>query len=237
MCARPGGTQSTDNGFGTAAGLGPYATVAGGSSSAAAGPYAAVGGGLGAAGRAAHTAVLLVLGGGVGSSVAVGGVIHRGSRGMIEGGHMIVQPGGPPCGCGQRGCLEALASGTAIAAAASKRGLGALEARQVAELASDAATLGYGARGWAPPLPDKERRRLEVLHCHEARGVMGDAADALATACINVCRVLDPHVIVLAGGVATPELVAAVDAKFKALAWTILPDAVHIRRASAGADG
>ena len=62
---------------------------------------------MNAAQRSAHTAVLIVVGGGVGTSIAVGGVLLRGERNMIEGGHMIVEPSGRACGCGQRGCVEA----------------------------------------------------------------------------------------------------------------------------------
>lgn len=47
---------------------------------------------------------------GIGAALAQKGVIHRGSRGLIEGGHMIVDPSpdAQRCGCGQQGCLEVL---------------------------------------------------------------------------------------------------------------------------------
>lgn len=72
---------------------------------------------LGAAARARH-AVLLTLGTGIGGGLVVEGALVRGARGMAgELGHVVVNPAGPSCGpgCPNRGCLEALASGTALA--------------------------------------------------------------------------------------------------------------------------
>ena len=60
--------------------------------------------------------VFVTLGTGVGGGVISHGVLLRGARGTGEElGHITVHPAGPRCGCGNRGCLEALASGTAIA--------------------------------------------------------------------------------------------------------------------------
>jgi predicted NBD/HSP70 family sugar kinase len=58
----------------------------------------------------------------------------RGLAGEI--GHLIVQPGGPTCACGQRGCLEAVAAGPAIAQAATVRGLAGATAVDVYALAA-----------------------------------------------------------------------------------------------------
>lgn len=59
--------------------------------------------------------VLLTVGTGVGSGIVLGGQIYRGPHGIgAEVGHIPVQPDGPLCGCGNRGCLEAMASGTAL---------------------------------------------------------------------------------------------------------------------------
>jgi glucokinase len=60
--------------------------------------------------------VFVTLGTGVGGGVISHGVLLRGARGTGgELGHITVHPAGPRCGCGNHGCLEALASGTAIA--------------------------------------------------------------------------------------------------------------------------
>ncbi|WP_443073363.1 ROK family transcriptional regulator [Streptomyces sp. NBC_01451] len=54
----------------------------------------------------------LHLGTGLGAGLVIGGVLHRGTRtGAGEFGHQVVQLDGPPCGCGDRGCIEALCLG------------------------------------------------------------------------------------------------------------------------------
>jgi glucokinase len=59
----------------------------------------------------------LSIGTGLGAGLVIDGNLHRGSRAAAgEIGHIPVDPAGPVCNCGQRGCLEMVASGTAIAA-------------------------------------------------------------------------------------------------------------------------
>jgi len=68
------------------------------------------------AGKGVEDLVFVTLGTGVGGGVISHGVLLRGARGtggQLE--HITVHSAGPRCGCGNRGCLEALASGTAIA--------------------------------------------------------------------------------------------------------------------------
>ncbi len=51
----------------------------------------------------------LHLGTGLGAGLVIGGAVHRGARtGAGEFGHQVIQLDGPPCGCGNRGCIEAL---------------------------------------------------------------------------------------------------------------------------------
>jgi glucokinase len=58
----------------------------------------------------------LTLGTGIGGGIIINGQIYRGYLGTAaEIGHMVVEIGGPKCNCGRHGCLESLASGTAIA--------------------------------------------------------------------------------------------------------------------------
>lgn len=57
----------------------------------------------------------LTIGTGVGAALIIEGRLHRGRNGLAgEAGHMIVAPSGHLCGCGRVGCLEAMASGTAL---------------------------------------------------------------------------------------------------------------------------
>jgi glucokinase len=70
------------------------------------------------AGRGHDDVIMLTVGTGVGGGVVAGGRVFRGGRGTgAELGHIVVQADGPPCqrNCPNRGCLETMASGTAIA--------------------------------------------------------------------------------------------------------------------------
>ena len=68
------------------------------------------------AGRGVDDVVMLTLGTGVGGGAVLGGRLLRGSGGLAaEFGHMIVREGGAVCSCGNHGCLEAYASGSAMA--------------------------------------------------------------------------------------------------------------------------
>ena len=70
------------------------------------------------AGRGAASMIGLTLGTGVGGVIAIDGRVHQGHDGTAgEIGHQTIEPDGPPCGCGNRGCLEAFARADRIAAA------------------------------------------------------------------------------------------------------------------------
>ncbi|HXF71955.1 MAG TPA: ROK family protein, partial [Actinomycetota bacterium] len=67
------------------------------------------------AGRGARDLLLVTVGTGIGGGIVVEGRPFRGAHGFAaEIGHVIVEPGGPRCGCGNLGCWEQVASGTAI---------------------------------------------------------------------------------------------------------------------------
>jgi len=73
------------------------------------------------AGRGLEHMVFITLGTGVGGGIITHGVLLRGAQGAGgELGHVTIDPTGPRCGCGNYGCLEALASGTTIARRAQK---------------------------------------------------------------------------------------------------------------------
>ncbi|HEY6538733.1 MAG TPA: ROK family protein [Candidatus Dormibacteraeota bacterium] len=84
---------------------------------------------------------------GIGAGLILGGQLYRGNQGSAgEFGHMVIVPDGPRCNCGNRGCLEAFSSGTAIARAA-----GVKSAAEVGRLAAAGdqaaqAVLGRAAR-------------------------------------------------------------------------------------------
>jgi glucokinase len=69
------------------------------------------------AGRGCRHLIYMTVSTGIGGGLIIDGRLYRGATGVAgELGHMVIDPDGPLCGCGNRGCLEALASGTAIAA-------------------------------------------------------------------------------------------------------------------------
>jgi glucokinase len=72
------------------------------------------------AGRGASDLVCIALGTGVGGGVVIGGRLHLGLGHAGEIGHTTVEPDGPPCGCGNRGCLDRMAGADAIAALAGR---------------------------------------------------------------------------------------------------------------------
>lgn len=68
------------------------------------------------AGRGVRDLIYLTISTGIGGGIIIDGRLFEGGQGLGgEVGHMVVEPDGPQCGCGGHGCLEAVASGTAIA--------------------------------------------------------------------------------------------------------------------------
>lgn len=68
------------------------------------------------AGRGTRHLLHATLGTGIGGGIVIDGHLYRGASGIAgEIGHIIMDPSGPRCGCGSRGCLEAMASGVAFA--------------------------------------------------------------------------------------------------------------------------
>lgn len=144
---------------------------------------------LGAA-RGCRNVVGLFPGTGVGGGVVVAGRLLLGEHGAAaELGHVIVEPKGPECGCGTKGCLEAVASRTAIereiraAVRAGRRSL-------VTELA------GNGLAVIKSKVLAKSLKRRDAV----VVGAMTRAAEALGSACVSLRRVFDPERFVFGGG-------------------------------------
>jgi glucokinase len=67
------------------------------------------------AGRSVDRLYMVTIGTGVGTSFVERGAVYRGIQGAHpEGGHLVLQPGGPPCYCGAHGCMESLVAGPSI---------------------------------------------------------------------------------------------------------------------------
>lgn len=97
------------------------------------------------AGRGARDLVCIALGTGVGGGVVIGGRLHLGLGHAGEIGHTTVDPDGPLCGCGNRGCLDRMASAESIAAAAGCSSVAeAAEAARGGDVVARAAFEGAG---------------------------------------------------------------------------------------------
>jgi glucokinase len=139
------------------------------------------------AARGAEIALYLTLSTGVGGGSIIDGRLHRGAAGNGgEFGHLTVRPGGRDCLCGRRGCLEAYASGTSIAARAND------------QLAAD---------DRPSILRDRNAVRAEDVSAAAAAGdpiataVWRETTDVLGQAVTDLVNVFEPQVVVLGGGV------------------------------------
>ena len=144
------------------------------------------------AARGQNHSVTITLGTGIGAGITVKGEVLRGAHGFAgEAGHMVVDPNGPPCPCGRRGCWERFASGS---------GLG--------RLARDAAIAGVATAVVALAGGDPEDVRGE--HVTEAARGGDPAAVAIvehfawwvALGVANVVNILDSEMVVIGGGLA-----------------------------------
>ena len=135
-------------------------------------------------------ALLATVGTGIGGGIVSGGKLLRGAHNFAgEIGHQIVDPHGPPCPCGKRGCWERYASGS---------GLG--------RLARDAAEAGLAASVVARAGGDPDAIRGEHVVAAaaagdaEAEAILGEFARWIGLGLANLANVLDPELIVLGGG-------------------------------------
>lgn len=144
------------------------------------------------AGRDVDTLVCLAIGTGIGGGIVVDGQLHLGIEGTAgEVGHQVIEPYGPSCGCGSRGCLEILASGSAITAMALK-----------------AITQGMTTRIAAMVEHDLNRVTPEVIAqaANEgdpvARDIYERAGFYLGIGVANLITIISPQMVIIGGGVA-----------------------------------
>ncbi len=143
------------------------------------------------AGQGVTDSITVTLGTGIGGGIVTAGSIVHGERNFAaEVGHMVVDPSGPRCGCGRRGCWERFASGTGLAYLARR------------------AVLEGRAPGLAEAAGGIEALRAEQVVAAAAAGdpgaaaVVGEYADYLALGLGNLAELLDPGRIILGGGLA-----------------------------------
>ncbi|MDJ0343961.1 ROK family protein [Streptomyces sp. H10-C2] len=130
------------------------------------------------AGKGADRFFFLPLGTGIAGAIGIDGRIEAGAHGYAgEIGHIVVRPGGPLCGCGQHGCLETLASASAVS-------------RAWAAASGDS---GADAADCAKAVESGDPRALAVWH---------NAIAALADGLVTGLTLLDPRVLIIGGGLA-----------------------------------
>jgi glucokinase len=151
------------------------------------------------AGAGSDDMVLVAVGTGIGGGLVLDGAVYRGTGGFGgEVGHMIVAADGDPCECGSRGCLEVMASGSALGRAG--------RAAAAADPDGRLATLAGGAErvtGEAVFQAAREGDETAVALFQQAGFWLGVGIASLIT-------IFDPDVVVVGGGLAaTGELLLA----------------------------
>lgn len=148
------------------------------------------------AARGARNVVYLSIGTGIAAGILIEGKLYRGAHGTAgDVGQAIVDPGGPLCKCGSKGCLEALASGPAIAGRAT--------------LALDdggPSLLDEWRSPGSPPLTAREVMDAAAKGDPIAQTVLEATSKCLAFAVRWLIAAFDPELVILGGGVALAGL-------------------------------
>ncbi len=148
---------------------------------------AAVGEWLFGSGRGTDDFIYVTVSTGIGGGVIVDRALLLGHKGIAaEVGHMVIQAGGPRCGCGNRGCWEAVASGTALA----QRAIEAIAAGEPTTLRDLSPALTAGHVAAAAQAGDPLALRL-----------MEREGEMIGLGVVNLLHLYSPECIALGGGV------------------------------------
>lgn len=169
--------------------------------------------------------VFVSLGTGIGGGIFSGGRLITGCRGAAgEVGHMIIRAEGPPCTCGARGCLEALAGGWAITR----------DARAALARGESTVLSVWAAQG----------RELDVKTIYEAAAagdlvaeqILGNSLHWLGLGVANLVNLLNPELVVLGGGLSLmgEPLLAAVVRQIGRYAMPVQKEAARIALSQLG---
>ncbi len=144
------------------------------------------------AGRGTRNMVLLTVGTGIGGGLIIDGEIYRGTIGAgAELGHMVIQADGPRCqgNCPGHGCVESLASGTALGR----------EGREAAEREPDSALGRSLAAG--EPVDGEAVTKAGKAGDEVAKSVLALIGGRLGVALTSYANIFEPDVMVIGGGV------------------------------------
>jgi glucokinase len=134
--------------------------------------------------------LLVTVGTGIGGGIVADRRLFRGAHGFAaEIGHIIVEPNGPPCGCGNRGCLEQVASGQAIGRLGREAALSSPGSR-IAELAGGDPDRVTGLTVTAAATKGDE----------EAIRILAQVGRRLGEGLAGLVNALDPQLVVVGGG-------------------------------------
>jgi glucokinase len=143
------------------------------------------------AGRGYRHLLLVTVGTGLGGGIVADGRLFRGANGFAaEIGHIIVEPGGPLCGCGNRGCWEQVASGGAIGR------VGREAVREHPHSILWRLADGDPSKVTGKVVTEAAQRGDEV-----SVGIVAEAGRRLGEGIAGLVNVLDPQVVVVGGGV------------------------------------
>ena len=129
--------------------------------------------------------VYFTIGTGIGGAIFINGKLYRGYNGFAgEFGHMVIEENGPKCGCGRYGCLEAIASGRAIA----KNAMMNLTKESI--------------------LNKENKKRIEGKEVFDAlkkndayaKIIIDKAVEDIAVGIANIINIVDPEAIIIGGG-------------------------------------
>ena len=132
--------------------------------------------------------ITITIGRGVGMGIVVNGQLYRGANGGAgEFGHTVIDPEGPPCACGKRGCLETYVSDPALLKMA-------LKAFSDGEMTEEVRTI-------------EELNALAQVGDHTARAIFKQAGEKLGIGIANLFNIFSPQEIIISGeGVRAGEL-------------------------------
>lgn len=132
------------------------------------------------------------IGTGIGTGIVFDGAIYHGNTGSAgEGGHVSIDYRGPVCNCGKRGCIEILASGTAIGARA--------RARLVADPGKKSAILDLAGGDIASVTSEKVAQAYAQGDAL-AKEILGETVEFITVWLGNIVDLFDPDVLVIGGG-------------------------------------
>jgi glucokinase len=171
--------------------------------------------------------VVLTLGTGIGAGVVTDGkILHGHFENAAELGHMIVECNGVPCACGQRGCLEAYASASAVA----RRARSALDGKEQSSLTARVEQGGaLSAEDVVAAAKSGDQLSLRIWN---------ETCRYLAVGCINIQHAFNPQRIALGGGMARAGafLLDGVRRYVRDLTWKLHDDVPEIVLAELGYD-